>query len=272
MIETPPMVRRYERRAQCCESDLVAARRVDAVTFDVGNTLLFESGRASRKERRRALKAWLRDHGAVDREQIRNVLSSAELVGSESLNAGTRRAVGEAGDYIVASLGLRLTDGETARFRFLVAGLIRGRCYRPAEGVADALRTLKEHGIGLGIVSNRGLRSGRWMVRQLDTSGLSEFFTQDAISWSDEVGFSKPDPRIFFSSLRALGAVPERAAHVGNRKAKDVEGARRVGMETIRYAGLHDDEDDRPEADAVIFHYDDLVHVLGIERVASRSF
>jgi HAD superfamily hydrolase (TIGR01549 family) len=251
------------------DADLVP-RRVDAVTFDVGNTLLFEPERASRTERRRALKSWLRDHGAVDRERLRSVLSSAELVGSESPHAGTRRAVEEAENYILASLGLRSTDRESARFRSLVAGLIRERCYRPAEGVADALRDLREQGIGLGIVSNRGVRTGRWMVRQLDASGLTEFFTQDAISWSDEVGFRKPDPRIFLSSLRALEARPDRAAHVGNKKAKDVEGARRVGMETIRYAGLRDDEDDGPEADTVIFHYDDLAHALGIERVARR--
>lgn len=185
---------------------------------------------------------------------------------SESPDAGTRRAGEEAANYIVASLGLRLTDRERTRLRSLAAGLTRERCYRPAEGAADALRNLWEQGIGLGIVSNRGVRSGRWMQRQLDASGLTGFFTEAAIAWSDDVGFSKPDSRIFLSSLRALGARPERAAHVGNKKAKDVEGARLLGMTTIRYAGLRDDEGDGPDADAVIFHYDDLAHALGLDR------
>ena len=131
------------------------------------------------------------------------------------------------------------------------------------EGAASALRRLQEHGIGLGIVSNRGAIPGRFVMRYLEANGLAGFFDPAAVIWSDEVGFSKPDPRIYLTCLRALGVPPERAAHVGDHKVKDVAGARQLGMTTIRYAGVRDDHDDGPEADTVILHYRELPPALG---------
>lgn len=145
-----------------------------------------------------------------------------------------------------------------------MANIYRVRPRGAAEGAADALRRLKEHGIELGIVSNRGARPGRYVMRQLEANGLAGFFEPAAIVWSDEVDFSKPDPRIYLSCLRALGIPPERAVHVGDKKVKDVDGARRLGMTTIRYAGIHDDHKDGPEADTVIFHYRELAPALGL--------
>jgi FMN phosphatase YigB (HAD superfamily) len=130
---------------------------------------------------------------------------------------------------------------------------------------------LKEDGIGLGIVSNRGARPGRLMMRQLEANGLAEFFDAAAVVWSDEVGFSKPDPGIYLACLRALEVPPERAAHVGDNKAKDVAGARQLGMATIRYAGIRDDHKDGPEADTVIFHYHQLLSALAFARNSHRA-
>jgi putative hydrolase of the HAD superfamily len=170
----------------------------------------------------------------------------------------------KAADSIVDSLGLQVTDDERARLRGLMADIYRERPRRAAEGAVDALRRLKEHGIELGIVSNRGARPGRFIMRHLEANGLADFFNPAAIIWSDEVGFSKPDPRIYLSCLRALGVPPERAIHVGNNKATDVAGARRVGMTTIRYAGIQDDHKEGPEADTVIVDYSELAPALGL--------
>ncbi len=170
----------------------------------------------------------------------------------------------EAADNIVDSLGLRLTEGERASLRGLMVEIYRERPYYAAAGVADALARLTDIGVRLGIVSNRAARPGLFMMRQLEANGLARFFDPAAIAWSDEVGFNKPDPRIHLHCLNALGATPERAAHVGDKKFKDVEGARRLGMTTIRYAGIKDDPKHGLEADTVIYHYDQLDHVLGL--------
>lgn len=244
-------------------------RRIDAVTFDVGSTLLDDPDGASRRVERRALKHWLRGHGVVEKERLRGVLAAAGRAWSQS-DSGTPRMARKAADSIVDSPGLRLTDGEQASLRGLMAEIYRERPHRAAEGAADALRRLQEQGIGLGIVSNRGARPGRFVMRQLEANGLAGFFASAAIIWSDEVGFSKPDPRIYLSCLLALGVPPERAAHVGDKKVKDVAGARRLGMTTIRYAGIQDDHKDGPEADTVIFHYRELAPALGLSGSVPR--
>ena len=238
---------------------------IDAVTFDVGSTLLEDPDAESRKVERRALKHWLRSHGVVEKDRLRGALASAGRAWSDA-DAGTPRVARKAADSIIDSLALVLTDRERASLRELMEEIYRQRPYYAAEGVADALARLEERGIGLGIVSNRGARPGRLMMQQLEANGLAGFFDPAAVVWSDEVGFSKPDPRIFSPCLSALGVPPERAVHVGDHKAKDVGGARQLGMATIRYAGIRDDEEDGPEADAVIFDYGELLSALAHAR------
>jgi FMN phosphatase YigB (HAD superfamily) len=248
----------------------VSLTRVDAVTFDVGNTLLGHPDGESIRVERRALKQWLQSHGVVEKERLRGVLAAAGRAWSDADVGTPRVATKAAADSIVDSLGLQVTGGERARLRGLMADIYRERPRGAAEGAADALRRLKDHGIELGIVSNRGASPGRLVMRQLEANGLAGFFDPAAIIWSDEVGFSKPDPRIYLSCLRALGITPERAVHVGDKKAKDVDGARRLGMTTIRYAGIQDDHKGGPEADTVIFHYRELAPALGLSGSVPR--
>jgi putative hydrolase of the HAD superfamily len=106
----------------------------------------------------------------------------------------------------------------------------------PMPGVADALQALAGRGIRLGIVSNTGRTPGVVLRRILARHGLLRYFDLAGIAYSDEVGFRKPDPRIFVRSLQALGVEPGRALHVGDNPEADVRGAKRVGMRAAHYA------------------------------------
>jgi len=103
-------------------------------------------------------------------------------------------------------------------------------------GARDALRTLAGRGLRLGIVSNTGRTPGVVLRRILDRYDLLRYFETVAISYSDEVGFRKPDARIFTRTLDALGVAPGRALHVGDNPHADVAGARACGMRTAHYA------------------------------------
>jgi putative hydrolase of the HAD superfamily len=54
--------------------------------------------------------------------------------------------------------------------------------------------------------------------------------------FSNEFGWSKPDPRIFQHTLEKLDTPPEHALHVGDLEELDVEGARRAGAHSALYA------------------------------------
>ena len=54
---------------------------------------------------------------------------------------------------------------------------------------------------------------------------------------SEQVGCSKPDPRIFWTALEQLGVTPADATFVGDSAARDMAGARALGMRHIWLTG-----------------------------------
>lgn len=98
---------------------------------------------------------------------------------------------------------------------------------RVMSGVPPTLEALRAAGLRLVVVSNAD-----GTVRQnLRDRGLDHHF--DVIIDSQEVGFEKPDPRIFAHALEASGASPETTLHVGDLHAADVVGARAVGIHPV---------------------------------------
>jgi putative hydrolase of the HAD superfamily len=101
-------------------------------------------------------------------------------------------------------------------------------------GAAEAVRELASRGVALGIISNTGRTPGVTLRRVLERHDLLRHFT--AVSYSDEVGYRKPDAEIFRRTLAGLGVEAGEAAHVGDNPVADVQGAQGVGMRGVHYA------------------------------------
>ncbi|RLD09971.1 MAG: hypothetical protein DRI56_03315 [Chloroflexota bacterium] len=130
----------------------------------------------------------------------------------------------------------------------------------PIDGAHEMLAKLSAN-YRIGIISDTGLTDGQTARALLEKDGLLPYFT--SLTFSDEVGFSKPHPKIFRAALIALDVEPHQAIHIGDLRHNDVSGARGVGMETMRYAYIYDDQDTNyPEADAVIYNYAELENAL----------
>ena len=71
--------------------------------------------------------------------------------------------------------------------------------------VASCLRALRDAGIRIGIVCDVGMTPSRILRDHLDRHGVLTLF--DHWSFSDEVGWYKPDRRIFEHALSGLGGV-----------------------------------------------------------------
>ncbi len=127
--------------------------------------------------------------------------------------------------------------------------------------VVPALDALRARGVRIGVVSNWDER----LPALLGGLGLAERL--DAVVHSSEVGYEKPDPRIFLEALDRLGhgpaqgADPEEAVHVGDRLKEDVEGAANVGMRALLLDRhhRHADEETPEPATAVIYTLAGLV-------------
>jgi putative hydrolase of the HAD superfamily len=79
----------------------------------------------------------------------------------------------------------------------------------------------------LGLISNGG---GRGQRQKLKAAGLDRVFAAEHIWISGEVGWAKPDPRIFHLASRTLGLEAVDCLYIGDSEAVDGAGARAAGM------------------------------------------
>ena len=112
-------------------------------------------------------------------------------------------------------------------FEALWAAFGDPKSWRLYDDVEPTLRSFRERGLKLGVVSNwdsrlRGIADGL---------GLCDLV--DFLVISSEAGVRKPDPGIFRVALEKAGVRPEEAVHVGDLAEEDVEGARRAGIRGV---------------------------------------
>lgn len=210
----------------------MAGRRIQAVLFDLGETLLvfgrLETGGLFDRAARLSY-AYLKGLGqpvgsfAVYRLWnsfgIRLHLLGSLLTGSDFDSLSILKRYGE-------KKGFRLSESEWEELNW--------QWYRPlAEKArvepqtADTLETLRQMGLRLGILSNTFIH-GSTLDRHLRQLDLLRFF--DVRVYSYHFSFRKPDPRIFWEAARQMQTDPSAILFVGDRMDKDVRGARRAGM------------------------------------------
>ena len=95
------------------------------------------------------------------------------------------------------------------------------------EGSVDAVKTLKQAGYRIGVVSNA---EGR-VAHDLGRAGFFELF--ETVVDSHDVGVEKPDPAIFRIAMERMGVGSEGALFVGDVPAVDVDGARNAGLHPL---------------------------------------
>lgn len=97
---------------------------------------------------------------------------------------------------------------------------------RPYDGINELLKSLKEKGIKLAIVSNKYDSAVKALCKD-----YFQDYIQIAIGESPEVA-KKPAPDSVFTALEQLGAVREEALYVGDSEV-DVQTARNAGLKCI---------------------------------------
>lgn len=134
--------------------------------------------------------------------------------------------------------------------------------YTPEDLEPDVLPTLGSLApdYRLGLIANQPSAVREALARD----GLARFFQVHAVS--EDLGFEKPDPRIFEHATRTIGAEASACVMVGDRLDYDIRPARAAGMRTVWV--LRGEAPDEPtpeqlaEADAAIHGLDELPEVL----------
>ena len=115
-------------------------------------------------------------------------------------------------------------------------------------------------GLRIAICSNTLWRNDDDARREWTDLGFGHLF--DAYVTSNSTGYAKPHPRIFQRALELLDARPDEAAMLGDLLARDVAGARQLGMRTIWKRPAGHDGPVEPPPDASIRTLGELEPVL----------
>lgn len=97
--------------------------------------------------------------------------------------------------------------------------------------VPPMLDVLRKAGVKLGIVTNAS-QPMKMRDAELEAHGLISYFPDCRLSAAD-VGYLKPDARIFNCALKRLGTTPDETIFIGDNPDADIAGALAVGMKAV---------------------------------------
>ncbi len=206
-----------------------------AVTLDLWGTILDLHDPVAKIERRREmLLTAIRGAGhACALEQLRAGFRAARDE-VEAIAAREGRDIGPPGRWerLMARLGFPLESVPFSAVEAAYEDLTLEFLPELIPGVAEAIEGLAlSH--RLGLICNTGYTGGRVLRQVLERHGLVSYF--GVLTFSNEFGWLKPDPRIFHHTLEQLGARPAESLHVGDTEELDVAGARAAGLYSARY-------------------------------------
>ena len=135
-------------------------------------------------------------------------------------------ARGEVVRLALADLGV--DDADLARRIGDTYHAMRDKAMKLFDDAIPTVEWLRERGCKLALLTNGG---GKAQRDKIDRFGLANLF--DTILVEGEVGFGKPDPRIYARALAELAINPEDAWMVGDNLEWDVAGPQREGIAGI---------------------------------------
>jgi putative hydrolase of the HAD superfamily len=199
-------------------SDAAPRRRITAVFFDLGGTLVDE----------RDILGWMEEASRVGLDipaddlahAYSEVLIETDRVPRVPLEEFWRR---------VLERGSRRAVTPTTADRFIATYLARERPLPLFSDTRRCLEDLQADGRRLAIISNsRGEDHVREILIRRDIAGFFQ-----AIVSSGTEGVAKPDPEIFRRALAKVHAVPEESFYVGDLAFTDAKAAAAVGLHSV---------------------------------------
>ena len=238
------------------------ARRLESVLFDYGETLVhFERPDAALSVADQEIVALLAASGrrAPSATHLRSRILDRverEVLDHQRGDDPAEMSVVTASRSAYAEAGLDVDDG-------LLDELLRieqeawWQGAHPDPAAVPVLDMLRAGGVRVGVCSNAPYRV-RSLHEQLAFLGLDTHL--DAVTFSAEVGWRKPSPRIFAAALRALGTEASGTVMVGDSEVHDIAGAHAAGMRAVLLCktGAHA----HTAADSVIIALGDLTDAL----------
>jgi putative hydrolase of the HAD superfamily len=214
---------------------------IKAITFDFWSTL-YQSKTADYTKRLLTLKNFVEQRGGatLDLEQFKAAVRVARNTWRRTWMEEYRTI--DAGEWLgvmLNEIGVSLAPADLLEIQSRLENSVLSDLPTLVPEGKAVLADLSEHH-KLALISDTGITPGRVLRQILKNDDIGDYFTQ--LTFSDEVGRSKPHPEAFLTTLKALAVEPQEAVHVGDLLRSDIAGAQSVGMRAVLYIGVTQDE------------------------------
>lgn len=221
---------------------------IRVVSFDLWDTVLADDSDepkrerqglpSKRVERRNLVYEFLNRHGEVDRRLVDCAYDTADAAFRHVWHTQHHTwPVAVRLQVVLNGLKRQLPDTEFHELVRLHEDMELRVQPDLVEGAAAALRTLARN-YTLVVVSDAIFSPGRALRELLERYGLKDFFS--AFVFSDELGCSKPDPRVFQRAAELAGCSISEIVHVGDREHNDVAGPKAAGAKAVLFTAAID--------------------------------
>jgi putative hydrolase of the HAD superfamily len=100
----------------------------------------------------------------------------------------------------------------------------------PYPDAVELLRDLAQTKLIRGIITaGLAIKQAEKIVRLK----ISRFMTSDAIFISDQIGISKPNPKLYLRACQAVRVPPSEAMYIGDNPVNDIDPPKSLGMITV---------------------------------------
>lgn len=232
-----------------------------AISFDFWNTLYGDGAEYQRKrERKICFQKVAGRYRKIDESETEAAFKAAsDLFLNEWISfhrtptAATRIA------HMAACLDLPFDQNDSDELIQLFGNMIFTIPPAPIEGIKTVIDKLS-HSFPLGIISDTGYISGKYIRRFLEQEKMLQFFQSTV--FSDEHSHSKPHKSVFAKTAEALRVQISDLIHIGDLERTDIAGAKNAGCTAIKYVGVHNDASGIETPDFVLNNYAELFGLL----------
>lgn len=230
--------------------------RLGILFFDIDDTL-FSTSDFARKARRNAVRAMVKAGLQVPLDVCLRELE--EVVGEFSSNYEHHF------DRLLQRLPPESLGGRNPAV--LVAAAVisyhgtKMRQLVPFPEVLAVLGRLAKAGLRLGVITEGpAVKQAEKLLRLR----LVEYFDPSAVFISDQLGISKPNPKLYRRACQLAEVEPVRAMYVGDNAPNDVDPANAVGMKTVlcRRGGRHEAKPSRTPPTHTVHNLEELEALL----------
>lgn len=233
--------------------------KLHAIFFDIDDTL-YSTSEFSEEARKNSLEAMIEQGLTMSKEQLFEELQ--EVIREFSSNYEHHF------DKLLLRLPRRYYKGKNPAI-IVAAGVMayhdtKSRLLAPYEDAVEVLRLLSKTDLLLGVISE-GLEVKQ--AEKLVRMRLVKYFANNAIFISNQLGISKPNPKLYQRACSDLNIKPTESMYVGDNPLYDIDPPNSIGMMTVRMrrGGKYQEEESRTAPTLEVQNFWDLLDYLRAE-------